>query len=78
MFKSISLQGLLKKLSRCTYVKANTENFKGNFKFSKVRGFTSKENKDILFFYDEKFHLLFTCDTYYISKIKDSTIYINC
>ena len=76
--KNMNLQGLLRRLSRYTYVKANTDRFKGKFKFSKVRGVTIDNSKDLLFFYNENNRLLFTCDSYYISRIKDGIIYINC
>ena len=78
MLKSMNLQGLLRRLSRYTYVEANTDKFKGKFKFSKVRGVTIDSSKDLLFFYNENNRLLFTCDSYYISRIKDGIIYINC
>ena len=77
MLRSETLQVLLKRLSVFTHVEANTEKFKGRFKFSKVRGLTN-EGKELLFFYNEEDHLLFTCDSYYLSRIKDGVIYINC
>ena len=77
MLKSASLQTLLRRISKYTYVEANTDKFKGKFKFSKVRGVTI-DSKDLLFFYNENNRLLFTCDSYYISRIKDGIIYINC
>ena len=77
MLRDTTLQVLLKRLSKYAYVKANTEKFKGRFKFSKVRGLTN-ESKELLFFYNEEDRLLFTCDSYYLSRIKDGVIYINC
>ena len=77
MLRDTTLQYLLKILSKYSYVEANTDRFKGRFKFSKVRGLTN-EGKELLFFYDEEDHLLFTCDSYYLSRIKDGVIYINC
>ena len=69
---------ILRRLSRYTYVEANTDEFKGKFKFSKVRICTIDDSKDLLFFYNENDCLLFSCDSYFISRVKDSTIYINC
>ena len=77
MLRSETLQVLLKRLSRYAYVEANTDRFKGRFKFSKVRGLTNG-SRDLLFFYNEEERLLFTCDSFYISRMKDNTIYINC
>ena len=35
-------------------------------------------SRDLLFFYNEEERLLFTCDSYYLSRMKDGVIYINC
>ena len=78
MLRSKTLQDLLKRLSRYTYVEANTNKFKGRFKFNKVRICTIDNNKYLLFFYNEEERLLFTCDSYYLSRMKDGVIYINC
>ena len=78
MLRDKTLQDLLKRLSRYTYVEANTDRFRGRFKFSKVRGVTIDNSKDLLFFYNENNRLLFTCDSFYISRMKDGVIYINC
>ena len=78
MLKSMNLQGLLRRLSRYTSVEANTNKFKGRFKFNKVRICTIDNNKYLLFFYNEEERLLFTCDSYYLSRTKNDTIYINC
>ena len=77
MLRDKTLQDLLKRLSRYAYVEANTDRFKGRFKFSKVRGLNNG-SRGLLFFYNEEDHLLFTCDSFYISRMKDNTIYINC
>ena len=77
MLRDKTLQDSLKRLSKYAYVEANTDRFKGRFKFSKVRGLNNG-GKELLFFYDEEDHLLFTCDSFYISRMKDNTIYINC
>ena len=77
MLRSASLEILLRRLSRYTYVEANTNKFKGRFKFSKVRICTI-DNKYLLFFYNENDCLLFSCDGFYISRMKDNTIYVNC
>lgn len=78
MLKSMNLQDLLRRLSRYTHVEANTNKFKGRFKFNKVRICTIDNNKYLLFFYNEEERLLFTCDSYYLSRTKNDTIYINC
>ena len=77
MLRSENLQDLLKRLSKYSYVEANTDRFKGGFKFKKVRGLNNG-SKELLFFYNEEERLLFTCDSYYLSRIKDGVIYINC
>ena len=78
MLRSETLQVLLKRLSRYAYVEANIDRFKGRFKFNKVRICTIDNNKYLLFFYNEEERLLFTCDSYYLSRTKNDTIYINC
>ena len=50
MLKSMNLQDLLRRLSRYTHVEANTNKFKGRFKFNKVRICTIDNNKYLLFF----------------------------
>ena len=77
MLRSENLQDLLKILSKYSYVEANTDRFKGRFKFRKVRCLNNG-SRDLLFFYNEEERLLFTCDSFYISRMKDGVIYINC
>ena len=77
MLRSENLQDLLKILSKYSYVEANTDRFKGRFKFRKVRCLNNG-SRDLLFFYNEEERLLFTCDSYYLSRTKNDTIYINC
>ena len=77
MLRSENIQDLLKRLSVFTHVEANTEKFKGRFKFKKVRCLNNG-SRNLLFFYNEEDRLLFTCDSFYISRMKDDVIYINC
>lgn len=65
------------KLNSCQYVQSDTQEFKGRFKFFKVK-VNYVDNFVRVFFYDKNYNMLYSCLNYEISRIYEDTIYINC